>query len=168
MECAREHIVRSSVDRYCSAMIDCEEKGASLVEHALALPVLLIFLVVSFDMLRLSYVALTSQFIATRVVREAVIGPAKFNIPPYNQAATPYTAYIGGEIIQSARRFGVRIAQSNISIECVAAGGCGGNPGQPGVLVVVELRIPTRVLLLADFTLVSTAVARNEVWSWQW
>jgi hypothetical protein len=48
-------------------------RGATMVESAIALPFFLLTIITTIELLRFSYVALTSQFVTTRIMREATI-----------------------------------------------------------------------------------------------
>lgn len=49
--------------------------GATMVELAIVLPIFLLILLLSFDLLWVSYQLVTTQFVATRVLRQAIVGP---------------------------------------------------------------------------------------------
>lgn len=143
------------------------QRGATLIEGAIVLPVLLITTIAALDLLRCSYIGLTTQFTVTRVLRDAVIGPEIFNVDPYKQTATPYEEYIIDQIQQTSAKFSVGILREQISIECVPKANCASTAGQPRALVKVEIRRPTRALFVATIDIQSIALAKNEIWLMQ-
>ena len=50
------------------------ERGAVLIESTIALPIFFAILVVGFDLLRISYNAVTVQYVASSVMRQASLG----------------------------------------------------------------------------------------------
>ena len=140
------------------------EKGATLVESAIVYLVLFSVLVISFELLRASYVGLTIQFTVTRVLRDAVVGPQVYAVSPYDASPTPYEEYILANIEQRCRRLMVSVDRSDISIGCRQAASCTVTAAQPGALVQVEVQRPTRILLFRTLLIRSIAMARNEIW----
>lgn len=57
-----------------ASLVHCE-RGATVTEHAIALPLFIGFLLVTFDFLRLSYLRLSLQFAITDMSRVASITP---------------------------------------------------------------------------------------------
>ena len=58
---------------------DSASAGATIVEMAIGLPVLLMFAILTVELARLAYVGAASQYILNWVVRDAILGPASFN-----------------------------------------------------------------------------------------
>ena len=141
------------------------EKGAVMVEHALVLPVMVLVIFATLELLRCTYVGLTTQFTATRVLREAVIGPEVFDVAPYNQSQTPFESYILNNVQALCGSLSVNLSPENIRVTCVGgAGGCDITAGRPGALVQVEISRPTTVFIFGELNIESVAVARNEYW----
>ena len=138
-----------------------DERGATLVEQAIILPVLIIMVVAAAELLRLSYIAVTVQFSVPRVMRDAVIGPQIFT-----QGYASYEQYLFGEIEKRAGFFGVDLEDANFQVTCPDAtdSDCGDTAGVPGALVSVRVTTPVSVLFVGEFTVRGVSVARNEWW----
>ena len=124
------------------------ERGATLVEHAIALPLFLLFLIISCDLMRVSYNALTLQFVVERTMREASLGTMTAN-------------NILQEVTTRANKLGVPLSNSDISL-CpanVASSSCSGvTTGSSNELMALRALVPTRGFLLGEkgFQLLST------------
>lgn len=143
------------------------ERGATVVEAAIGVPVFLIFLFTTFQLLRLAYVGLATQFAVNAVLRNAVVGPAT-----YQTAATPTQGdYIHANLIARTRRLAVNIQPSDIEIceynDSILEPkllGCGsarsGNKDS-----FMEVTIRTKVDLgIGSYTVSGVAYAKNENW----
>ena len=104
------------------------EKGATLLESALVLPLLIVILVVSVDILRLGYNVLTVRYVTTTVMRQAVIG---------NMNALQ----IQNEIIRLAGNFATPLEAQDVSMCRLEDYPCTGmNVGNRNDLMVLEVR----------------------------
>lgn len=124
------------------------------------------------ELLRMSYVALTTQFTVARIARNAVVGPQVFAQGIYAGRVTAYEDFIRDNIISTTDGLAVEVKEENITISCIAETGCGDTVGIPGALVSIEARVPVRLLGLFEvwkgedwqFTIRSVTVTRNEWW----
>lgn len=127
------------------------ERGAAMIESALALPLFFFLLIVGFDLLRMSYRAVSLQYLAERTSRYAVV-----------RAVTG--ADIQNEFDALASSFGLDVSTASISYCPVTTSPCSGmQPGKPGELMVFRVTLPNPIILLfATFTLEATVVSKNE------
>ncbi|MCB0323591.1 MAG: hypothetical protein KDD69_08455 [Bdellovibrionales bacterium] len=140
------------------------ERGAMLIEAAVVFPVLLITSLLAIELLWVSYVALTTQFTAARVLRQASVGPEVFAVPPHTASATPFESYITQSFLEISQELLVSIQPEQISIECVPAVRCPTTAGIPGATVKLEVNRPTRVLFWGSIVVQGIAMGRNERW----
>lgn len=148
--------------------------GATILEFAIAGPFFLLLLLVSIDFLRLSYHALTVQFVATKVLRQAVVGP--------QGRPTAYSSqeeWIQKETIRIARSLGIVLSADQVAIcpmQIVLAGAScdplNDNAGGPGDMIAVQINAPTRGYSWSPamriggriYNISGLVVARNERW----
>lgn len=121
------------------------ERGATLLEFVLVGPIFLLFLIVSCDLLRLTYQILTIEYVAARVVRQVVVGPGQRPAAYGNQGA-----WLKNGIVDRAKSMFVPVALENIQIcsarrvatgQCFAANG----PDYPGDADVSDQIIAVRI-----------------------
>jgi len=152
----------------------CRERGATMAELAIVLPIVISLVIISLDFLRLAILSAGTQYAVTTALREGVIGP-KIRPAIYpNQEA-----WITGRTIDIARVLGVTIAAEDISIcpfSILSSGGscspAAKNAGLPGEIIAVQVNRPAksfifraeRLLGPALYTIRGFAVARNEMW----
>ena len=151
------------------------ERGATLVEFAIVGPLFLLLLIISIDLLRITYSTLTVQFVATRVFRDAVVGPGNRPATYSSQAE-----WIETETINWASGLGVTLQPENIGIcpyRSLSPGSfcdpLNDNGGLPGELVVVQINVPLQgvvwgansMLSWGVYTIEAQVVGRNERWS---
>ena len=123
-----------------------------MVEFTIVAPIFLAVLIVGLDLLRFSYMSLTTQFVATRVIRSAAVGPS-VRPPQYPDQAS----WIQGEIIRYAGMFGVGLTGDDIAV-CGFATIAAGNDcdpalddgGQPNELIAVQIAALVEFLLGPD------------------
>jgi Flp pilus assembly protein TadG len=151
-----------------------DEKGAGMLEAALAVPFFLTFVLTSVELLRLTYVSYTTQFVASTVVREAAIGPTAFADYLSGGARTsmfPQRDFIRDRISALAGSFLVSIPTANVSICALAASdiaeGCtataADEPG-PGALYLVRVTSRVDLFGFSPMDITSSVFAKNERW----
>ena len=115
-----------------------DERGAVFVEHTIALPLFFAILIVGFDLLRISYNAVTVQFVASRVMREASLGLTS-------------ASKIQSTAINLANKLGVPIKNSDVALCPAAQSRCTGiNPGASLELMVLQIDVPINGLLFGS------------------
>ena len=135
------------------------ERGATLVEHAIVLPIFMVLLIVVLDFLRISYNALTVQFVVANVIRQVSIGEMG------NDS-------IQSAITRSAKKFGVPISTEQIALCPVSQYPCSAvvKP-EANELVILQVQVPTNGLVFGNglgqlsggsFRLEGTALIRME------
>ena len=139
-----------------------DEKGASMVESAIALPIFITLIFMSVDVFLLSYRILSVQFISSRVAREAVIGPS---ILP---ASTSAPDFIKNKIHTMGQTFFTPVDKANVNV-CEATEVTSGvctvtNAGGPGELIAVTVNQPASTVFLGSFNLKAIQYVRNENW----
>ncbi len=130
-----------------------------MIESAIALPMLLILLIATFDLLRISYNLLTVQFVTSRVMRSAVLGDLSAN-------------QVQAQLTTEARAFGIEIKAENVSLCPIDIHPCSGvQVGEAQELMVLNVRVPTSGFILGPkslgigrsiFNLSATNVGRME------
>ena len=151
------------------------ESGATMIEMTVVLPILLIFLLVSVDLLRLSFQGLSAQYIVSRALREAVIGPSARPSVYANQED-----WIQGRIIELGSGLGLTVSAADIGI-CPFHNLTSGlpcttsvkNAGVADELIAVQINAPTTSFIWGMNTLLgrnvyniqALAVGRNETWT---
>ena len=125
-------------------------RGATLVEFALSLAVILPLLVVAFQLLYLSFVAVSVQFVATRSLREAIIGDNTLS-------------EVENRIIGHASSLGLSVAFGDIDICPVSNAECATHDlGEPRELVYVRVQKNLYILLLGLYKVSGIEIGRNE------
>ncbi|MFN8392212.1 MAG: TadE/TadG family type IV pilus assembly protein [Bdellovibrionota bacterium] len=148
--------------------------GATMVELAIVLPIFLLILLLSFDLLWVSYQLVTTQFVATRVLRQAIVGPRERpSVYPTQEA------WIEQEIISLARGFSVSLHPEDIAIcpyrNVITGAACdplADDAGAASEMIAVKISAPApgyfwlngNVLGGKVYRLEALAVARNEKW----
>ncbi len=129
------------MSQLCSARVLSPRRdsvGAVMVEHVVILPLLLIFLTVALDMLRISYNSLSTQFIAARVLREASTG-----LLDGTQVQT--------RVLDLAGELSIPLAVENVSMCPITQYPCSGvSIGGAGEVVVLRIDVPIRGFLFGD------------------
>ncbi len=149
-----------SIGNYLRLLRTAEERGTTMVEAAIGVPVLLMFSILTFELARLAYYGCATQFVLSRVVRDAQIGPAVY--APQGENITQ-GQYISDQLRARARVFGVTLRPENISIcleieTSTSKTSCGQTTsGRPGTFFSVEVRTPVRLLFLGTYV----TLARN-------
>ncbi len=120
-----------------SVTLSCAERGATMVEAVIVIPIFLVLLIVSADLLRLSFNILSIRFATSRVMRDVSIGGKT-------------DAEIRQQMIDTASGYKINLVDENISMCRLSDYPC--NPGQimpvdPGDLFVFEVRIPMQGLI---------------------
>jgi len=135
-----------------------EEAGATTVEMALVSGLLLFVIFVGIDMLYLSYQALSLQYTATTVLRQAVLGEPEVLPPGYNHVDT-----MKNRMKDLAAGFGLELLPSQISICPVVDPNCPVSySAEPGEIIIVQINFPSRVLFVDQYNVNATAIGRNE------
>lgn len=140
------------------------EKGATFVEATIALPVFFFLVFGSLELLRLGYYSLSTQFVATSVLRSASLGPVEFMQERYVSAESPFEEYVVDEIIARSARFGVKLASENIEVRCLTESGCSNQSAIAGAMVRVTIARPTDALVVGQITIRNSSLAQNELW----
>jgi hypothetical protein len=144
-----------------------QERGSTLLEATLAIPLLLILVLITTELLLLAYRTLSVQFVVSRVMREAVLEPRT----PLPLPATTYAGYLKGEVTRWGAACGVTIAEEDISICPIDSGDCAGDdPGQAEDLIRLSVTVrpqglflgASAQLLTGHHSVTATAVSRNE------
>ena len=124
------------------AVQDCQ-RGATMVEAVVVLPVFLLLLIVGADMLRLSFNLLSMRFATSRVMRDVSLGD--------KSADDVKTA-----MLTAAHSFGVGLEESQIAMcrltdyPCTAGTISAVGPGE---LFVLEVQIPLEGFIFGSFGL---------------
>jgi hypothetical protein len=143
------------------------EAGVTLVEAVFAVPLFLVFVIITAELLLLAYRTLSIQFVAAQVMREAVLEPPSPLPPP----ATTYAGYLKSEVIRLGAVFGLAIHEVDISICPVDAPACAGDDaGHAEDLIRLSVTIrPAGLFIAKACTLAfgrrgvtATAISRNE------
>lgn len=108
------------------------ERGATLFEATIVLPLFLIILVCSFDLLRITYSYLTVQYVGREVLRRVMVGTE-----PVNTARA--------SIVAQAKKFGVTLRASDIVLcPMQTYPGCGVAISTQPTLHVMRIKLPVR------------------------
>ena len=130
----------------CNRTRGGNERGATFVEAALALPFLILFSLVAFDLLRISFQALSVQYLAVGIMRQIEVG----TITP-NDIVNRLTA--------SAKSAGVDLAKNGTVELCPVEnypGKCTGTQARTaGALMVLNVELQFDSYLLSALTLLS-------------
>lgn len=141
-----------------------DERGATLVEHAIALPIFLFFLIISIEFLRVSYYALSLQYTASAVMRDISLNPPTGQGDLHTRATQRLRGFaIKLDIPGSAAVTLCPVGQYN-------TGSCpigSYNPGTQFDLMALSIRMRIRDSLLLHFvdpvyTIEGLVVGRNE------
>ena len=150
------------------------ERGATMAELAIVLPIIISLVIISLDFLRLSILSAGTQYAVTTALREAIIGPKTRPLIYGNQED-----WITGRTIEIGRVLGVTIDPLDISIcpfSILSSGGScaptAKSAGLPGEIIAVQVNRPAksfifgaeRLLGPAVYTIRGFSVARNETW----
>ena len=138
------------------------EKGSTLLETTIALPLLFLCLIVTIELLRVSYIKLSMQFALTETARQSFIQPLD---------GPGFQALLENEL----RRYGVFLAPGDVITVCPATGACPDGVINPGVrnefmsfqlLRSVDLFfLPAeviQVISLSTFDITARVLGRNE------
>lgn len=123
-------------------------RGATMVEAAIVLPLFLIVLILGIDLLRVSFNVLSLRFVAARVMRDVSIG----TLNQWN---------LKNSTINLAQKFGTTIERNQISVCELSDYPCTSGDvdlGDPGDLLILEIRPSVQGFILSHVTLVSTAL----------
>lgn len=167
------------------------QRGATMVEGAIVLPVFLVLFLTSMECIRLAFISLTSQMVVNRVVREVIIGcpPEETDLPCTSSSRV---AYVKQRIAETASSFGLTVTTEEIAInkgttkysdrekegddndddnhEDDSPGAnstpnqnIADDPGGPRDLIVLSVQKEVTLMLgLGSKTLTATAIGRNE------
>ena len=138
-----------------------ENKGATMVESAIALPIFLVVLVCTFDLFRVCYNELTIQHVITRVMRQATV------VSFQEMDAGEQVDYITQNISDRLNKLGVAFDLSGgdaIKLCPVKAYPCasGVSLGAPYELMVLTVQKRIQCVFLPRYTLESEVLFRNE------
>ncbi|MFN8391268.1 MAG: TadE family protein [Bdellovibrionota bacterium] len=138
------------------------ERGATMVESAIAFPIYLMLLLLSFDILRVCYCRLSLQFAVTAVAREATLHPG---IDPKARLQQQLTNF-GIAWTPASDKFTV-CPRSRIFSDCTAGTTNRGVPLEPMAFkadMQVNLLLPGSSTLLTRGGLVlsTTVLGKNE------
>lgn len=136
-----------------------DERGATLIEAALIVPLMVLILICCFEALRMSYFAVSIQFVVERALRNYVVAPMA-------------PAALRDEVIAQSRLIGLSIAPSQITLCRLENAGCGTiEATERGQFVVLNVRLtplfstwaPGQMgVLMRNIALDATVVGRNE------
>ena len=115
------------------------ESGATLVESAIVITLLILLLIVSIEFLRLSHAVLTVRYVSARVMRQAVLG-----------TMTP--AQITNEVVTTAQRFGLGLGAGNVAMCRLDSYPCTWGVvenADPDILMILEIGGPMRSVTLS-------------------
>lgn len=161
------------------------ERGATLVEFVIVGPIFLLLLLVIFDLLRLTYNYVTVQYVASRVMRAAVVGPTARPAEYDTQGE-----WIRGDVIRLGSSLGLHLEAKDIRIcsfttliastPCYDDANCvdlcsAGEADRTGEIIAVQVQIPARqgfvwtasnILGHMNYAIrPALVVARNERWA---
>lgn len=158
-----------------------DTRGATLVEFAIVGPLFLVLLIVTIDLLRISYSALTLQYVTARVAREVAVGPSK---RPRQVDGNPLPGYEtqGSWLITDmtglANALNISLRPDHITI-CSFANLVSGDTCSPddadhsGQIIAIRVLMPAESFLVGPminlftrrrYNITSLVVARNEPW----
>ena len=135
------------------------ERGVALIEAAVVIPLMLVVLIVTFELLRVSYIAVSLQFVAERVMRQYVISPMAPSV-------------LQTTVVNSARSLGVNVTVADIKLCRLPNGACATvEATAKGDFVGLTIDAPTNALSWLGrvgvgrrlFQLRTTVLARNEL-----
>lgn len=115
------------------------EGGATLIESAIAITLLLLLLVVSIEFLRLSHAVLTVRYVSARVMRQVVLG-------------TMNSTEIVDEVVNTSKRFGLALGPGNVAMCRLESYPCTWgvvDAGAPDALMILEIGGPMRSVTLS-------------------
>jgi len=137
-----------------------EEKGATMVESAIAIPVFLLVLICTFDLFRICYNQLTIQHVMTRVMRQATA------VYFQEMAAGDQINKITEDISRSLNSLGVGFDASSgdkLNLCPVSAYPCDGvTLGAPYELMILSVEKGIQGVFLPRYVLASEVLFRNE------
>ncbi len=143
------------------------EKGATMVEYSIILPLFFVLVLTTFDLLRLGFNALSIEYVGARVMRLAALGPPSPLPPSY----TTFEKYLEDEMITLGAPLGLRLKHEDISFCPIGMAPCGSdNAGKPRDLVVTRLRVPVNGYVIGEamrlakttYFLGTTLITKNE------
>lgn len=136
-----------------------DEAGATLVEATLVMPLLLLCLITSFELLRVAYNAISIQFVAERVMRQYIVSPMS------PSALTTLVVSTGSSL-------GLKIDPANVTLCRSTTATCSTvETTNRGDVVALNIQLPTvaqswapsRLAVSArNFQLTATVVGKNE------
>lgn len=154
-----------------------DERGATLVEHAIAFPLFFFLVFASIELLLFSYQVLTVQFVAARVIRQAVLGPEAYAPGDYDSRES----FLVQRLIREAAQFNVNLRPTDIElcaapsrgellVNCHPANSEGQFPngsaaGAPGQLVAIRTTIQGKLARIGSINVVNVVIGRNESWN---
>jgi hypothetical protein len=110
------------------------QRGTALLEGAIVLPLVIVLAIISLDLLRLSFHALSMQYVAEAVLREAILPSAT-------------TADLLGDAQTRARGLGITLTADNVAL-CPLISGAPPCPtgtmniGEPEDLIMLRIQLP--------------------------
>lgn len=146
-----------------SNCISKNERGATLTEFAVVAFFMFVFLVSGFEVLRLSYTKLCLQFLASRALREAVVGPE-----PTPQTGAAHAAEIETFIVNLAGGLAISLDRNEIFVcagqnmaTCLDST-TGETTSGPQQMLTVRIVRSIDLLFVGDYQLLGQAVGRTE------
>lgn len=143
------------------------ERGATAVEFAIVAPCLFFLLIVTMELLRLCYVALALQYIASATIRHAVVNVTPSAGQTHEQEVVQYAQDLAQSLL-------VPLTGDDIAL-CSPHDSCSNNKGPwtfadnaggSEQTIRVQLRHPVHVMFIADYVVAISAVGQNEPWDW--
>jgi hypothetical protein len=139
-------------------------RGATLLEFAVISAFLFFFLIIAAEFLFMCYTSVTMQFIATRALRQSILGPPAGQPPAATYAEAIENGIIanGHELFVSLDRDHIYICladPNNINIKCATDNA---GVGDDLISVYIEKRFSIPFFGFLGYTLDALAVGKNE------
>ena len=148
---------------YCNK----KESGAVVVEFCISVGLFFFLNIVFLELLYTFFLSLSLQFVASRAMRSAVIGPLDqetAQVASYDSSS--YALYISHKLANDASNFGVTLLSENIFVCPVKSGTvtCSQqSAAEPGELMTIYIRLKHPIFVyLKELELSSLAVGKMQ------
>ena len=147
---------------YIEGLFFFNEKGTTMLETSVVLPVFLLIILASFEFLRLGFVSASTQFLANEGIRMAVVCLETENCDPSVRAER-----VRQQLINRANTLGITLRAEDICFQRQGDGtdSCRSEAGQGRELIGIKLSQNIPLLLFGgrqEFAVSGFAVGRNE------
>jgi Flp pilus assembly protein TadG len=131
--------------------------GATMLEFAIAGPVLLFMLLVTVDLLRLSYYTVTTRFVASRIARQSALGSSAWG----TDANQPQ--FLRNQISTAAKQYMVPLTTADVVPDIPVD-----DHQAKGELFSVRINVPSQGLIwgraFGNYQVRVFVIGRNEKW----